>query len=202
MKPRVPGALSRTALAAGLVTTVVVVGGATQTRDRSAPLLPEVNLAALNAQGIYVAISGYPAGESTSAKHPNVAVASAVTSGVVTTTTSTTSGKATPSSVVITKPVDNYTPLLAKAVTTGAHLSTVTIWFTMSSGSGERDIARLTLTNVVVKSATLRFSPGGTSEVVTLLVRREALTYWPQKADGSLGLPVTWCWDFYSNVTC
>ena len=104
--------------------------------------------------------------------------------------------------MVITKPVDTYTTQFAKSASTGAHLATVTVWFDRTAGS-EIDIARLILTNVLVKATTLRFPSGGAAqEVVTLNVRRESITYWPQKPDGSLGTAMVYCWDLVSNVAC
>jgi type VI protein secretion system component Hcp len=196
--PRIPRLLPRLTLTALLVAGLAVAGSGPR---RAVTELPEVDLAALNAQAIYLSVSGFTGGESTSSKHPGIGTATAVSSGVVTTATSTTTGKASPASVVITKPVDSYTPQFAKAVSTGAHISSVIIWFDMVTGDGERDIAKLALTDVLVKQSTLRFSSGATSEVVTLLVRREALTYWPQTVSG-LGSPITWCWSFVTNTAC
>lgn len=195
--------LVRTLAGAALLATGVLIGGSSP--DPVLPL-PEVDLAAVDADNIYLSVpsTSFPIlGESTSAKHPNTSTALSVASGVITSATATTTGRSTPQSVVITKPVDTYTPQLAKRVSSGQHLPSVTIWFAQTGADGERDIARLVLTDVLVKQSSLRFGAGGqATEVVTLVVRKEQLVYWPQKQDGSLGGAVVYCWNWVTNAAC
>ena len=202
---RLPVVVSRAVICAALVATGVLVGSHVTQTERSAPpaQLPRLDLAAVDADNIYVAVSGYVGGESTSAKHSNYSTATAVTSGVISSASTSATGRVSPQSVVITKPIDSYTPQFHKSASNGAHLSTVVIWFDRSTDQGEQDIAKLVLYDVLVKQSSLRFNTGGSStEIVTLLVRKEQLTYWPQKQDGSLGTAVVYCWNYATNLAC
>jgi type VI protein secretion system component Hcp len=202
---RLPVVVSRALMSAALVAAGVLVGSSVGQTERAVPRtqLPPLDLAAVDADNIYVAVSGYIAGESISAKHPFISTATAVASGVVTSASTTTTGRVSPQSVVITKPVDSYTPQFHKSASSGAHLATVIIWFDRTTGEGEQDIVKLVLSDVLVKQSSLRFNTGGSStETVTLLVRKQQLTYWPQKQDGSLGTAVVYCWNYATNLSC
>jgi type VI protein secretion system component Hcp len=58
------------------------------------------------------------------------------------------------------------------------------------------------LTNVLVTGIQTVANGDVPSELVTLNYTRIKTTYQTQKADGTLGTPVTFCWDQALNAAC
>jgi type VI secretion system secreted protein Hcp len=102
---------------------------------------------------------------------------------------------------VLEKAVDIASvPLTARAVS-GQHVAHARIALV---SSGEQPYAFLTfdLTDVTVASVRQVQHSDSLTEEVSLNFVRIAYTFVPQKADGSLGAPLTFCWDLAANRAC
>lgn len=100
----------------------------------------------------------------------------------------------------IIKHVDKASPGLAKATVNGTNLSTIT--FRLSNS--QFDYLTLALDNAVVTS--YQFVGGGNNvlpnEKVTIASSHITYTLTPQRADGTPGTPISFCYDTQGQVAC
>ncbi len=136
-------------------------------------------------------------GESTDARHKGYieilswswGVAQAATTG-----NSARTGKACPTDMSLAKPVDKASPpLISGAV--GGNVSPTAILIGMrgvGSGSGApQEYLKIEMKNVLVSSYQVSgASGGGATDAFSLRAGSMTVSYYPQKADGSLGTPV------------
>jgi type VI secretion system secreted protein Hcp len=94
-----------------------------------------------------------------------------------------------------TKLLDISGPLLWGAAVTGKVFPQIRIEV-VSAGERPQIFYQITLTNAVVTGISTSGSSGGFVELVTLSATSVQLKFFPQRADGSLGSPVT------STFTC
>ena len=99
------------------------------------------------------------------------------------------------SRVVATKSVDRASPLLITAATGNLILPTVIITI-QKAGAPPLDFFKVTLSSVLIDRIDLGDETGPLSEQVILKPRGIRIEYRPQRADGSLGPPIT------SDFTC
>ena len=110
-------------------------------------------------------------------------------------------GKATFQDLHAVMSVSQASPQLFLACVEGRHLKTAVLTCRRGGGKDRREFLRITLSDVLVAS----YQTSGQADYsvpvdhVTFKFAQVKVEYWPQKADGSLGAPVTAGWDLKSN---
>lgn len=102
------------------------------------------------------------------------------------------SGKARPADLVVTHRYDQASPLLAKHCAKGTHLASAVL---SARRLGTQDFLVITLGQVLVTSVSVAADEAGLVETVSLAYAELQVAYRRQKADGTLGAPVTLDWD-------
>jgi type VI protein secretion system component Hcp len=74
--------------------------------------------------------------------------------------------------------------------------------FTFTKGAVPADFLTVALTNVIVTGVQTVANADAPYELVTLNYTRIKMSYLTQKADGSAGTPVTFCWDQFAAAAC
>ena len=175
-------------------------GSAASTDVALAALLRPV--AATPGDPIFMFINGIN-GESQDARHPMWSDLTGyhVSFSRAASTSGGGAGKASIGSFVVTMPYSLAVPPLLKALVTGQLLPAVKI---QAATAGERAQNYLTITLASVRVAALSESSSGDRpvETLTLAAARFAVSYSAQKADGSLGTPETFCFNFALQRTC
>jgi type VI protein secretion system component Hcp len=189
-----------------LAATAVSVtrGGAPAGPQHSLGALP-ARLAAVNPSAIYLAVSGYTGGESTSALHPRLSTAFSVNSGLLNAGSRTSPGKVLANSIVITKPIDSYTTQFSKSASTGHSLTSVTLYLdkAIDSSSTEQDVAKYVLSYAFVKSDSLHSDTTGVGvETVQLQFSSVHITYYAYGSNGAVSNTYSYCWNFSTNAAC
>ena len=100
-------------------------------------------------------------------------------------------GKSCPSDLVLTKFVDSATPPLIAGAAGGTVIPNA-ILIGMKQGREQQEYLKIELKNVFVSSVHTGGSSGGSVPVDSVSLRFSSMTvsYYPQRADGSLGTPV------------
>jgi type VI secretion system secreted protein Hcp len=107
-------------------------------------------------------------------------------------------GKVSVSSFSIVKKSDSASPLLFQACCQGDHYATAVVTLNKSAGKTPIDFIKYEFGEVYVDSIQWSGSSGGDDtpmESVSFSFGKVAVTYTPQKADGSKGSPAVGAWD-------
>jgi type VI secretion system secreted protein Hcp len=113
------------------------------------------------------------------------------------------SGKASFHDISITKRIDSVSPILFKNTATGEHYKQVIIH--MRKAGGDQQSEFLTYTFGTVFTTKIDWSgPGdqGPQEQITFVYGTLKIDFKPQKPDGTLGVPISSCFDVMRNVVC
>jgi type VI secretion system secreted protein Hcp len=110
-------------------------------------------------------------------------------------------GKATFQDLHVVMNVNQASPQLFLACAEGRHLKTAVLTCRRGGGRDRREFLRVTLSDVLVSSyqTSGQAEDGVPVDQVTFKYAQVKFEYWPQKADGSLGAPVTSGWDLKTN---
>lgn len=103
--------------------------------------------------------------------------------------------------LVLEKNLDSATVPLTRAATVGTHIARTRI-FVVSNGSRPLTVLTYDLSNVTVASVRDVDRGDSLTEEVELNFTRITVTFVPQKADGSAGAAITFCWDQATAQTC
>ena len=146
-------------------------------------------------------------GESTDAKHAKWIEIESFSWGVTNQTTfvgggGTGTGKATFQDFHFVMPVNKSSVPLFASAAAGKHISEVVLE-AVRSGDKQGTFIKLTLSDVLVSGYQTGGSDGGETpfDQVSLNFAKIELEYLPQRADGSLDLPVKGGWDLAQNKT-
>jgi len=114
----------------------------------------------------------------------------------------TSAGKANFTDISFTKYADSASPLLMLSTARGTHIPTVVFTVMKSGAAGLANYYRITLTEVLVTSVSTGGSDGESrlTENISLNYRTIKVEYFPQKPDGSIGLPVIFNWNLATNT--
>ena len=110
-------------------------------------------------------------------------------------------GKASFQDLHIIMNVSRASPQLFLACAEGRHIKTAVLTCRKAGGREQRDFLRYTLSDVLVSS----YQTNGQSEdsvpmdQISLRYAQVKIEYFPQKADGSLGVPIAAGWDLKAN---
>jgi type VI secretion system secreted protein Hcp len=144
------------------------------------------------------------AGGSTDAKHPGEIVISSFVWGINMDLTACGEARSKPhvSDIVFTKSVDKASPKLAQYTATGKHIPTAVVTV-RKAGSAQTEFLVITLTDVVVTS----YSVGAPNvslpqDTFGVAFGRIEYKFYPQREDGGLDSPVTFCFDIADNKAC
>lgn len=142
-------------------------------------------------------------GESTSKKHPNEIEIDSYSWGLANTGASSSgggggAGKAVFDEFLITTLLSKATPTLFQYVATGKHIKEVTL--TLNNNRTGQDFYKIKLSDVLISSYH-EATNGELLPAVQFGIRysKIELSYYPQKADGSLGAAITAGYDIQSN---
>lgn len=106
----------------------------------------------------------------------------------------------------VTKTSDSASPLFFKNTATGAHYKTVVLEMRKAGGDPKTSGKPfLKFTFETVFTTKINWSgPGdeGPEESITFVYGKLSVQYQPQKPDGTLGVPITSCWDAVRNTVC
>jgi len=109
-------------------------------------------------------------------------------------------GKVQFSDVHITSLTNKASPLLMQACASGEHIKKAQL-FIRKQGDGQQDFYVATIEDFIVSSYQSGGSPGEPpTDQYRLNFAKIKIEYRPQKADGSLGAPITVGWDVKRNV--
>jgi type VI secretion system secreted protein Hcp len=95
---------------------------------------------------------------------------------------------------------DTASPPLALDAASGATVPDAT--FSFAKGIAPVDFLTVALTNVIVTGVQMVANADVPYELVTLNYTRIKMSYLTQKADGTAGTPVTFCWDQVAAAAC
>ncbi len=112
-------------------------------------------------------------------------------------------GKAVFTDISFTKYADIASPLLMLNTAKGTHIPTVVFTVLKTGGAAAPvNYYRVTLTEVIVTSVSTGGSGGESrlTENISLNYRTIKVEYFPQKPDGSIGLPVIFTWNLATNT--
>lgn len=111
-------------------------------------------------------------------------------------------GRANFQDVTVTKYVDNATPALWQAVSTGKHLKEGTL-IMRKSGGDPLDYYKLELEDILVSSVSNGGNQGDErpTESVSLNFAKFKIVYTPQESDGSAGAEVEYGYNIRDHVT-
>jgi type VI secretion system secreted protein Hcp len=115
-------------------------------------------------------------------------------------------GKVRFQDVHFTKRVDSSSPILMLDTATGKHIKTAVLSFRKAGGEQQsQDFLTITFTNVLVSE----YQMGGTAssdpvptDEFSLNFAKISVQYRPTMGDGSLGAPITSCFDVQHRVKC
>jgi type VI secretion system Hcp family effector len=196
-------------LAGAVAAALVLPGGATRAPVKPVPtnFWSAFSLAAANADAIYLQVSGFTGGESDE-QHLNYVTANTVDSGVTNNGQPGGSkggggaGKAVPQQLVVTKPVDQFTPQFNHATSRVQLLRNVTLSMSQTgAGDTPYDSFQISADNVIVQLDHVAFSTGQDS-VETVRMGFTKLTWTYQHQDDGGTTQFTSCWDFAANRDC
>jgi type VI secretion system secreted protein Hcp len=110
-------------------------------------------------------------------------------------------GKANFQDLHVVMSVSQASPQLFLACAEGRHLKTAVLTCRRGGGRDRREFLRYTLSDVLVSSYQTngQADDGVPMDQVSFKYAQIKVEYWPQKADGSLGAPVTAGWDLKTN---
>ncbi|MBA3449105.1 MAG: type VI secretion system tube protein Hcp [Pseudaminobacter sp.] len=107
-------------------------------------------------------------------------------------------GKVQGSDLSISKKVDAATPAILKAITTGAHIDTVTL--EVRKAGGEQIVYyKVVLSHALISSTNTGGGGDMLSEQLSLNYAKIAVTYFPQTEAGKQGAAKETEWDFSKN---
>jgi type VI secretion system secreted protein Hcp len=165
-------------------------------------IMTAATVGSMNAWGqslqFFVVIDGIP-GESRDALFPNSIEASTYSAGVA----SIPVQGATFSDFSFAATLSKASPLLMVAAASGQLISSAVLNVVRNGGQRQRFLT-YTLTNVTVTShhPSGRISGGPLTEEFTLSYGTITVEYRPQNPDGTLGDPITRCWDVQNGQPC
>ena len=114
-------------------------------------------------------------------------------------------GKAAFHEFQITKNSDSASPILFQHVANGQHFNNITLTMRKAGGDPQSGQAFLVYKFGTVFTTKIDWSgPGdeGPQEQITFVYGKLAVQYQPQKPNGTLGVPITSCFDFARNTLC
>ena len=114
-------------------------------------------------------------------------------------------GKATFHEFQITKKSDSASPIFFQHVATGQHFNTATLTMRKAGGDPQSGTAFLVYKFGTVFTTKIDWSgPGdeGPEEQITFVYGKLAVQYQPQKPNGTLGVPISSCFDAVRNTLC
>jgi type VI secretion system secreted protein Hcp len=150
--------------------------------------------------GIFGKIAGAP-GESTVAGHINEIAVTSFTGGLVNDSCGKGGGKPAFAPVTFGHKFDTASPPLALDAASAAIVPDATFTF-LSNGATSHDFLTIALSNVLVTGVQTVANADVLHELVTLNYTRIKMSYLTQKADGTAGTPVTFCWDQVAAAAC
>jgi type VI secretion system secreted protein Hcp len=109
--------------------------------------------------------------------------------------------RATFNPIVVEKRIDRASVPLVMTATTGRHIARVQISL-FSTGSVPFRFLTYDLTNVLVASVRQVDRGDSLTEEVEFSFARIAVTFVPQRADGTPGAAITFCWDQPTQTAC
>jgi type VI protein secretion system component Hcp len=113
-------------------------------------------------------------------------------------------GKSESRSIQIAKDMDKCSPMIFLDTLTERSIATMAVSFVTSS-TERLTFAKVEATNVQIVNMNLdtASSGGSLAERLTFAIGGQLrVTFRKQNADGTLGSPVTGCWDFKQNAPC
>jgi type VI secretion system secreted protein Hcp len=147
---------------------------------------------------IFGKIAGAP-GESTADSHPKEIDVTSFTGGLINDSCGKAGGKPVFAPVTFGHRFDSASPPLALDAASGATVPDATFAFRKA---GPVDFLTVALTNVLVTGVQTVANGDAPYELVTLNYTRINMSYKTQKADGTPGPSVTFCWDQALNAAC
>lgn len=111
-------------------------------------------------------------------------------------------GKASFSDLELTKTMDKSSPKFFADLTTGKSLPKAEIFLTKNNGGKQFTFAHYTMENVLISSYSVSSGGDTPSESIGLNYAKLQTETTPQNPDGSLGTPVSFCWDSILNKAC
>jgi type VI secretion system secreted protein Hcp len=149
---------------------------------------------------IFAKVAGAP-GESTDAVHRNEIDVTSYTGGLMNDSCGKAGSKPVLAPVIFGHRFDTASPPLALDAVSAATVPDATFTFT-KNGPNRVDFLTVALTNVLVSGIQTMTNGDLPSESVTLNYTRIKMSYQMQRPDGTLGTPVTFCWDQAVNAAC